>query len=86
MEEEKIRRTIEELDLKIPSDKLEELVQALVDRKKNPLEDGDSKTFMDGDVEKTIYFHTLRDQLEKETDWKKRASIAAKMVSLNLDN
>lgn len=83
--EDEIRKTIEELDLKIPADKLEGLVQALIESKKNPLKDGDSRTFMDGDIEKTIYFHTLRGQLSQETDWRERAKIAAKMVSLNLD-
>lgn len=85
MDETEIRKTIEELGLEIPSDKLEDFIQALTENKKNPLKDGDSRTFTDENgEEKVIYFHTLKEKMEHETDWRERARIAAQIISLGL--
>jgi len=74
MDETTIRQIIEEIDPdnKIPTAMVEELVVQLQNAKKEEVMD-------------TEDFYILREQLEKETDWRKRASLAAKLVSLNLD-
>ena len=74
MDETTSRQIIEEIDPdnKIPTAMVEELVVQLQNAKKEEVMD-------------TEDFYILREQLEKETDWRKRASLAAKLVSLNLD-
>lgn len=79
MNEDKIRQLFEEIDPegKIPSEKIDELIGAIKEQELHPLKDGDKI----GDV----VFHTLKEQMETETDWRKKASIAAKIISLGLE-
>lgn len=79
MIEKDIRQLFEEIDPegKIPQGKMEELISAIQEMEKKPLRDGDKI----GD----ITFHTLQEQLAAEPDWRKRASIAAKIISANLE-
>lgn len=88
MEEDKIRQLFEEIDPdgKIPSEKIDELIGAMKEQELHQLKDGDRRTYIDENgEEKTIVFHTLKEQLENETDWRKKASIAAKIISLGLE-
>jgi hypothetical protein len=81
MNEEKIRQLFEEIDPegKIPQSKIDELVASM----------NDSSKLRDGDTKGGAIFHTieqgLRSQLEEENDWRRKASIAAKIISLNLE-
>ena len=79
MIEKDIRQLFEEIDPegKIPQGKMEELISAMQEMERNPLKDGDKV----GDMT----FNTLQEQMAKETDWRKRASIAAKIISANLE-
>lgn len=78
MEEQKIIEILE--GLKIPSEKIDEVVAAFKERELNPLKDGDKV----GDA--IISIGGLKEQLEQETDWRKRASLSAKIISLGLEN
>ncbi len=79
MIEKDIRQLFEEMDPegKIPQGKMEELISAMQEMERNLLKDGDKV----GD----LTFHTLQEKLANETDWRKKASIAAKIISMNLD-
>lgn len=79
MDEQTIRQFLEELDPenKIPNDRKEDFVQEVLNREKHPFKDGDKI----GD----LTFNTLKEQLANETDWRKKTSIAAKIISLNLE-
>lgn len=81
MEDEKIRQLFEEIDPegKIPSEKIDELISVMQEQEKNPLKDGDKI----GDY--TISIGSLKEKMENETDWKKKAVLAAKIISFNLD-
>lgn len=88
MEEDKIRQLLEDIDPegKIPSANIEAFVQAVKELESNPLKDGDTRTFIDENgKEQTIVFSHLKEQINQETDWRKKASIAAKIISLKLD-
>lgn len=88
MEEDKIRQFIEELDPegKLPTANVESFIQAVKELEANPLKDGDTRTYIDENGnEQTIVFSHLKEQMEKETDWRKKASIAAKIISLKLE-
>ncbi len=76
MEENKIRETLEGLD--IPSDKIDEFMITLKQVNENP----DEKYIQNGAYDIVVH---LKEQLQNETDWRKRASIAAKIISLNLE-
>ena len=78
MTEDEIRQLIEEIDPdnKIDPAKIEEFIVAIKEREINDLKDGDRR----GDA----IFHTLSEQYAKETDWRKRASIAAQIISAGL--
>jgi hypothetical protein len=78
MQEDKIREIFETIDPegKISQTKIEELIAAIRDVELNqkgvtwlPSEDAETE---------------LKAQLEVETDWRKKAKIAAKIISLNL--
>ena len=77
--EDEIRKLIEEIDPegKIAQSKIEELVIAIQEMKKNPPKDGDSI----GDAQISV----LEEELKNETDWRKRSSLAAKIISYNLE-
>ena len=79
MDEDKIRQFIEEIDPegKLPPGRVEDFIQAVKEQEVNPIEPG---TTIDG-----MTFDHLKQQLETETDWRKRAAIAAKMISLGLE-
>lgn len=81
MEEDKIRQFIDEIDPdgKLPRDNVENFIQGVLDIQKNPPKDGDKI----GDL--TVSIGGLRAQMEFETDWRKKASLAAKIISLGLD-
>lgn len=75
MEEDKI---IEILDgLGIPSEKIDEFLVAIKQMNENP----DEEDLQIGDYTITH----LKEQLVNETDWRKKASIAAKIISLGLE-
>jgi hypothetical protein len=71
MDEELIRKTLEELD--VPQEKIDEAV--IMMKKPLPLEN------VYGEIQK----NDLRSQLSFETDWKKRAQLAARIISFDLD-
>lgn len=79
MDEEKVRQLFEEIDPhgQIPESKIDELISVMRDQEKNPLKDGD----MIGDA----VFHTLKDEMENEPDWRKKAALAARIISASLD-
>jgi hypothetical protein len=79
MIEQEIRQLFEEIDPdgKISQSQMDEFIAAVKDLENNPLKDGDKH----GDYTVSV----LKDQLEVETDWRKKASIAAKIISLNLE-
>lgn len=72
MTEEELRQHIEEIDPegRIPQDKIEELVLLVRE-----------------DVQKSVETVSLNleEQLANETDWRKRAVLAAKIISRNLE-
>lgn len=73
MNREEVLRKIEEIDPEgeIPDETVEQLIQAM------------TETVEPKQIKKNFY--DLRDELEQETDWRKRASLAARMVSMNLE-
>jgi hypothetical protein len=79
MIEKDIRQLFEEIDPegKIPQGKMEELISSIQEMEKNPPKDGDKH----GDYTVRV----LKDQLATEPDWRRRASIAAKIISANLE-
>ena len=80
MNEDEIRKIIEQ---QIPSDSgvsqnnIEDIVQALRELKVKKDDDGTAN-------DKDILEERLKQQLVQETDWRKKASIAAKIISSNL--
>jgi len=62
----------------IPSDKIDELVAVIKDQEEHPLKDGDKV----GDY--TVSIGKLEEQLREETDWRKKAELAAKIISNHL--
>jgi hypothetical protein len=79
MDENKIREMFEEIDPegKIPEAKIDELIAVMKEQEEHPLKDGD----MIGDM----VFHTLQEQIAAEPDWKKRAAMAARLISSSLE-
>lgn len=77
--EDEIRKFIEELDPegKIHPDKIEDFIDSIKEMEKHQIQDGEKK----GDYT----FNTIKDQINSEPDWRKRASLAAKIVSLGLE-
>lgn len=75
MDEQKIRESLEGLD--IPSEKIDELIVVMKDLEEHPLKDGDKI----GDMTISI----LADKIKEEPDWRKRASMAARIISANLE-
>lgn len=79
MNEDLLRQVIEESDPdnKIPPETVEELVAAL---------SGSNKKLIDvPDISVESIVDTLKASLTTESDWRKRASIAAKIISLGLE-
>lgn len=75
MEEDKIVEILEGLE--IPSNKIDEFMAAFKQIQENP----DEK-----DIQVGPYTIThLKEELNNETDWRKKASIAAKIISLGLE-
>lgn len=74
MDENEIRKILEEVDPeeKISQEKIEEIVSSLKNYKENPIDKKDKNVI-------------LEELLKEEIDWKKRASIAAKIISNNLE-
>ena len=81
MNETEIRQLIEQIDPqgKIEQSKIEELIVAIKDMEENPPKDGDKI----GDA--VISIGSLKERMEAEPDWRKKAAIAAKIISLGLD-
>jgi hypothetical protein len=79
MDEKSIREFLEELDPdnKIPEDRKEDFIQEVIYREAHPIPDG---TVIDG-----ITYSTLEEQMANETDWRKKASIAARIISKRLE-
>jgi hypothetical protein len=81
--EQEIRRVLEQLDpeRKISSEKIEEVVMAIKELENNPP--------VDGEIRDGMHFSVLEDQLkqqiQEEPDWRRRASLAAKLISLNME-
>lgn len=81
--EQDIRRVLEQLDPegKISSEKIEEVVIAIKELEENPPKDGEVRNRMHF----SVLEGELKQQIEQETDWRKKASLAAKLISLNLE-
>lgn len=77
MNEDQIREIIElaDPDGKVPQNILEDLIQALNSKE---------YTKSDNKAELKTTEEQLKTELETEQDWRKRASIAAKIISLGL--
>jgi hypothetical protein len=84
MEEEEIRRIMEEINPNIPEETIQELIEGV--KRIKTMKDGDEIIIKDKEGnDKTIIFHTLQQQIEAETDWKKKASLTAKFLSLGME-
>ena len=84
MEEEEIRRIMEEINPNIPEETIQELIEGV--KRIKTMKDGDEIIIKDKEGnDKTIFFHTLQQQIEAETDWKKKASLTAKLLSLGME-
>jgi len=83
MDEDKIRELIEEIDPKgeISDDRIASFVDAVKELEKNPPKDGEVRDGMHFSVLES----ELKQKLLEEKDWRVRASIAAKIISLNLE-
>ena len=81
MNEDNLRRAIEEVDPegKIPQVTLEEIIVTL----KNL--DSDEKKIDETGVPTGMLLDYLKEQLKLDLDWRKRAQIAAKIISLGLE-
>jgi hypothetical protein len=79
MNESKIRELFEEIDPegRIPEGKIDELISVMKDQEEHPLKDGDKV----GDAT----FNTIHEEIKNEPDWRKRASLAAKIISMGLE-
>ena len=79
MIEQDIRQLFEEIDPegKIPQSKMDEFIAAVKELEKNPPKDGDKH----GDYTVSV----LKDQLSVETDWRKKAALAARIISAELE-
>jgi len=79
MNETEIRQLFEEIDPegKINTKTKDELIEAVKNIKENPPKDGDKQ----GEYNIGV----LKDQLDNETDWRIKAKLAAKIISLNLE-
>jgi hypothetical protein len=75
MEENKIIELLEGLNIR--QEKIDEIMVGVRNIEENPPKQGDKI----GDAELQI----LKEQISNETDWKKRASLAAKLISLGLE-
>ena len=77
MEEDKLRQLIEEIDPegKISKTKIEELISSINEIKQS--------SFPVSSTVKII--EDLRTDLQNEPDWRKKASLAAKIISMGLD-
>ncbi len=80
MNEQEIKKMVDMLeDMNIPGEKIDEFVSSLP---KTIEEEEKTKR----DLEKIgIHIATLKDSLSNEKDWRKRASIAARIISLGFD-
>lgn len=78
MNEDKIREVIEQADPggKIPPAMIEELVNSIKSSK--ALDPAPGKAGM--------IYDSLKDQLSRETDWRRKASLAARIISLGLES
>jgi len=88
MDEEKIREIMDQVDPehKIPEETLQELIFAIRQMKEHPLKSGDEINFIDEEGKKRkAIFQTLQEKMGEETDWRKKASIAAKIISLDME-
>ena len=78
MDINKIIETLEEMG--VPSDKIDEIVAEGKKREKHPLKDGD-ELYTGGPI-----INFLETQYKEESDPIKKAIIAAKIISYNLEN
>jgi hypothetical protein len=79
MDEDRVRQLFEEIDPQgqIPESRIDELIAVMKDQELHPLKDGDKI----GDA----VFNTLNDKMENEPDWRKKAALAARIISASLD-
>jgi hypothetical protein len=71
MEDDKMREILEGLN--IPSEKVDEIIIAMKEYVTRPI----NETEDNGDA----ILETLQKKYEEETDWKKKASLAAQIIS-----
>jgi len=77
MNSEELKIKLEELE--IPSDKIDEVVNMFESKQKEESDQGAGKiTNRDEVIE-------LQNELSNEKDWRKRASLSARIISLGLD-
>lgn len=77
MDEIKLTQLLESFDL--DSAKIEEIVLAFKDIEKNP------EPYIKEANKKGLFFDTLKEQMANEPDWRKKAGLAAKLISLDLE-
>jgi hypothetical protein len=80
--EQEIRQLMEQLDPegKLTQDKIEDFIEAVKVMENNPPKDGEVR----GELNFGVLEEELKQQMEDETDWRKKAALAAKIISLNL--
>jgi hypothetical protein len=78
MTEDEIRQILEEIDpdSHLSPEIVEEFLASVRER--------EEKEYIDGDRRGDAIFHTLADQYQKETDWRKKAALAARIISAGL--
>lgn len=77
MDEIKLTQMLESFDL--DSAKIEEIVLAFKDIEKNP------QPYIDEANKKGLYFDTIKKQMSVEDDWRKKAALAARLISIDLE-
>lgn len=77
IQEGDLRKMLEEMD--VPQNKIDEVISNLP---KTEEEDEQRKKWL---REQGLYVQHLQDQMRDETDWRKKAAIAAKLISMSLE-
>jgi hypothetical protein len=79
MDEDRIRELFEEIDPdnQIPESKIDDLIAVMKQQEEKPLKDGDKI----GDA----IFNTLDEGVASDSDWRKKAALAARIISAGLE-
>lgn len=81
--EQQIRQLLEQIDPegKLSQEKIENFISSVQEMEENPVKDQETRN----GVHFSVLESELKQQLEQEEDWRKKAAIAAKIISLNLE-